>query len=125
MGYPPPPLGAPAAGRNRRALLIAGGAGAALLVAVVLITGLWVPGYFNTDTLDVKAAEAGVQQVLTDPATGYGLPTVSDVSCNHGENPKITAGGTFTCAVRISGNQRQVTVTFVGKDGTYAVGRPE
>lgn len=122
--YPPfPPTGRPA-GRNRRTLLIAA-AGAAVVVAVVLITGLWVPGYFNTDTLDVQAANAGVQQVLTDPATGYGLPKVSDVACNHGQNPTITDGGTFTCTVTIGGSQRQVSVRFVGKDGTYAVGRPE
>ncbi|WP_445169007.1 DUF4333 domain-containing protein [Mycolicibacterium sp. Dal123E01] len=122
--YPPFPPGARPAGRSRRTLLIAGGAGVAVL-AVVLITGLWVPGYFNTDTLDVQAANAGVQQVLTDPATGYGLPKVSDVACNHGQNPTITDGGTFTCAVTIGGSQRQVSVRFVGKDGTYAVGRPE
>jgi hypothetical protein len=124
MGYPPYPPGTRPSGRSRRTLLIVGAAVAAV-VAVVLITGLWVPGYFNTDTLDVKAADAGVQQVLTDPATGYGLPKVSDVACNHGQNPTISDGGTFTCTVTIAGSPRQVTVRFVGNDGTYAVGRPE
>lgn len=111
--------------RSRRPLLLGAGAVAALTVAVVLITGLWVPGYLTASTVDVKAAEAGVQQILTDPATGYGLPKVSDVSCNHGDNPTITPGGTFTCTTSIGGNQRQVTATFVGSDGTYSVGRPE
>lgn len=125
MGYPPFAPAAHAASGNRRKLLILAGAGLAVVVAVVLITGLWLPGYFNTDTLDVKAADTGVQQVLTDPTTGYGLPKVSDVACNKGQNPTITDGGTFTCTVTIAGNQRQVTVRFVGTDGTYAVGRPE
>jgi hypothetical protein len=121
MGYHPFPPTTRLA--NRRTLLIAGGAAA--LIAIVLITGFGWPGFFTTDTLDVKAAETGVQQVLTDANTGYGLPKVSDVVCNNGQNPTITANGTFTCTVSIAGSQRHVTVRFVGTDGTYAVGRPE
>lgn len=98
---------------------------ALVIVAAVLILGFWKPGFFVTTTLDVDAAQTGVQQILTDEANGYGAKNVRDVSCNGGVSPEVRKGDTFTCDVSVDGTKRQVTVTFQDDNGTYEVGRPK
>lgn len=96
-----------------------------VIIAVVLVLGFWKPGFFVTTTLDVDAAQTGVQQILTDEANGYGAKNVKDVRCNDGVSPEVKKGDTFTCQVSIDGTKRQVTVTFQDDKGTYEVGRPK
>ncbi len=127
--YPgqPGPYGQPPAGRGSRRGLIATviGVFAVIVVAVVLVLGFWAPGFFVTTKLDVKKAQAGVQQILTDETNGYGAKNVKDVSCNNGKDPTVKKGDTFTCDVSIDGTKRHVTVTFQDNKGTYEVGRPQ
>ena len=106
--------------------IILGGVGALAVVILIVVgvLGFWKPGFFVTTNLDVKAAQTGVQQILTDQTNGYGAKNVQDVSCNNGANPKVVKGGTFDCDVSIDGTKRQVTVTFQDDSGTYEVGRP-
>lgn len=114
------------AGSKKSRGLILGVVGAlvAVVVVVVGILGFWKPGFFMTTNLDVKAAQSGVQQILSDDTNGYGAKNVQDVTCNGGANPKVVKGGTFECEVSIDGTKRQVTVTFQDDSGTYEVGRP-
>jgi hypothetical protein len=114
------------AGSKKSMGLVLGIVGAlvAVIVVVVGILGFWKPGWFVTTNLDVKAAQSGVQQILSDATNGYGAKNVQDVSCNNGANPKVVKGGTFDCEVSIDGTKRQVTVTFQDDSGTYEVGRP-
>ncbi|GAQ33119.1 membrane protein [Mycobacterium pseudoshottsii JCM 15466] len=98
---------------------------ALLFVVVILVLGFWVPGFFVTTKLDVSKANAGVQQVLTDEANGYGAKNVKDVKCNDGTDPTVKKGATFDCTVSIDGASKHVTVTFQDNKGTYEVGRPQ
>jgi hypothetical protein len=100
------------------------GAFVAVVVIVIGVLGFWKPGWFVTTNLDVKAAQSGVQQILSDQTNGYGAKNVEGVNCNNGANPKVVKGGTFDCEVSIDGTKRQVTVTFQDDSGTYEVGRP-
>ena len=112
---------------SKRSLAVVGGVVAvlaAVIIGVVLVLGFWKPGFFMTTNLDVKAAQSGVQQILSDETNGYGAKNVQDVTCNDGANPKVVKGGTFDCEVSIDGTKRQVTVTFQDNSGTYEVGRP-
>ena len=136
VGYPPPgqpgqypPYGQPggeelAKKSTRTTAAILGSLGAQLLAAVLLL-GFWKPGFFVTTKLDVDKAQQGVQQILTDEASGYGAKNVNDVKCNNGQNPTVRKGDTFNCEVSIDGTKRQVTVTFQDDKGTYEVGRPK
>jgi Domain of unknown function (DUF4333) len=123
------PYGAPAPDEgSKKSLAVIGsvvGLLVAVIVAVVLVLGFWKPGFFVTTTLDVDAAQTGVQQILTDEANGYGAKNVKDVNCNDGVSPEVKKGDTFTCQVSIDGTKRQVTVTFQDDNGTYEVGRPK
>ena len=92
---------------------------------MILVLGFWAPGFFVTTKLDVKKAQAGVQQILTDETNGYGAKNVKDVNCNNGQDPTVKKGDTFTCDVSIDGTKRHVTVTFQDNKGTYEVGRPQ
>ncbi|OOK65232.1 hypothetical protein BZL29_7979 [Mycobacterium kansasii] len=111
-----------AARRPRRWPLLLGAAASA--GAALLITGLWAPGFFVTEQLDVRAAQAGVAHVLSDPA-GYGAKNVSDVTCNDGRNPTISQGGTFTCQVTIDHIKHQFLVTFTDDAGSYEISAPK
>lgn len=121
--------GAPESGGGaKRSLALIGGVAAVLVVliaAVVGVLGFWKPGFFRTTELNVNSAQSGIQQVLTDEATGYGAKDVSNVKCNNGQNPTVKKGDTFTCEVNIDGTKRQVTVTFRDDEGTYEVSRPK
>ena len=101
----------------------------ALVAALVVIGGavalsayVW-PGWV-TKTLSQTALQDGVQRVLTegDPAQGYGLKDVSDVSCPSGM--KAQAGETFTCQVKVGDQNQRVTIKVTDDDGTYEVSAP-
>jgi hypothetical protein len=91
---------------------------------VVLVAALWLFGYFEGKVLDVRRAEAGVQQILSDPINGYGANTVTSVTCNNGSDPPVEKGKGFTCQVTINGARRQVQVVFRDDAGTYEVDGP-
>jgi len=125
--YPPygQPGGEELAKKSTRTTAAILGSLGALLLAAVLLLGFWKPGFFVTTKLDVDKAQQGVQQILTDEASGYGAKNVNDVKCNNGQNPTVRKGDTFNCEVSIDGTKRQVTVTFQDDKGTYEVGRPK
>ncbi|MCV7397714.1 DUF4333 domain-containing protein [Mycobacterium paraseoulense] len=96
------------------------GAGITVAAAAIAVPGFWAPGFFVTKQLDVAAVQAGVAHVLSDPA-GYGARSVGDVSCNDGQNPTVTKGGTFTCQATIDHLKHQFVVTFTDDAGSYQV----
>ena len=97
----------------------------AVLGALVGVLGFWKPGYFRSVQLSVSAAQTGVQQVLTDAKTGYGIANVRDVTCNGGTNPVVKKNAKFECEVTIDGTKRHVTATFSDDNGSYQVGQPK
>lgn len=97
---------------------------AAVVVAAAFGAGLWMRGDTSGPRLDVRQAEAGVAEILSDPVHGYGANDVAAVACNNGKNPRIEVGAAFMCAVDINGTVRQVVVEFIDDDGTYAVDGP-
>jgi hypothetical protein len=124
-GAPPAPM--PAARRKRGwlwPLLAVSAIGLSALALLLVLVGGPLKS-LTADKLDMTATQAGVRNVLTDPTSGYGLADVKDVTCNHGVDPTIAKGTTFTCDLTISGHPAQVTVRFLDDDGTYSVGRPE
>jgi Domain of unknown function (DUF4333) len=90
----------------------------------VLVVVLSPFGSFDAKVLDVRQAEVGVQQILSDPINGYGSNDVESVSCNDGRNPTIERGKGFSCQVSINGTTRQVQVVFRDDGGTYEVDGP-
>jgi hypothetical protein len=134
-GTPPPPVPSPAvaarapAARHGRAhwvIPVAVAAGVVLLavVTVLVVQPRPVKSLF-ADRLNIAGAQPAIRAVLTDPAAGYGLPRVTDVTCNHGSDPDIISGATFGCDVTVAGHPLQVTMTFLNDDGAYSVGRPQ
>jgi hypothetical protein len=116
----------PAGGQSHRstvALLVGGGA-LVVVAAVVLGLGLAKLSSSNGDELDVRQAEAGIKQILTDSGYGYGIADVAAISCNSGANPRVQPGAGFTCDVVVDGATRRVAVVFVDDQGTYEVDRP-
>lgn len=102
--------------------LLIGAGGIALLVTIaVLLTNL---DFGSGTVLDVVKVQAGVLQTLSDPASGYGANTVTDVSCNNGRNPSADSGTTFTCDATVNGTQRHVTVVVSDGNGTYEIDGP-
>lgn len=90
---------------------------AGLLVVAAIIGLLLV--LFASDELDQSAVQDGVSRVLKE---SYGIADVSDVSCPSGQEVKVDA--TFTCDLKVSGEDKQVTIKITKDDGTYEVGRP-
>jgi hypothetical protein len=127
--YPQPaPHGPQRTASGRRnwstiALLVGGGV-AAIVVAVVLGLGMVKLVAGNGNELDVREAETGVRQILTDSSYGYGVENVGTVSCNDGANPQARKGTSFVCNVLVDGTTRRVAVVFVDDQGTYEVDRP-
>jgi hypothetical protein len=125
----PAPYTPPGADKeSKRSLIILSaviGVLAVIIVAVVLVMGFWKPGFFWTTKLDMTKAQQGVQQVLTDKSTGYGLEDVHDVKCNDGQNKAVKKGDTFSCTVTVGSNHRTLTATFTDDTGTYEVGKPQ
>ncbi|WP_231965728.1 DUF4333 domain-containing protein [Mycobacterium sp. E802] len=123
---PQPPARPPAPPQPRtvdRRVLV--GAVAVVTVAVIGV-GLWAwnGSEGNGTRLDVRQAEAGVAEILSDPINGYGANRVAAVACNNGDNPVVRTGATFECAVEINDTLRRVIVEFTDDEGTYAVDGP-
>ena len=120
------PKDADAADRKRliRWILVGAGGLAVLIEAAVLISGVSKLGVTGGTVLDVTKVQTGVLQTLSDPASGYGANTVTDVSCNNGHNPSADKGTTFTCDVTVNGAQRHVTVVVSDDNGTYEIDGP-
>jgi hypothetical protein len=105
--------------------LLAAAGGLALLVGVaVLVINIPKLGTTGGTVLDVTKVQVGVQQTLSDPASGYGANSVTDVSCNNGRNPSAAKGTTFTCDAIVNGAQRHVTVIVSDDNGTYEIDGP-
>lgn len=114
-----------AAGKRRiRRLLLGAGILVVLAELAVLLGGVSRLNSGGAKVLDVAKVQAGVVQILSDPASGYGANTVTGVSCNDGRNPSARKGTTFTCAVTVNGAERHVWVLVSDDDGTYEVDRP-
>jgi hypothetical protein len=107
-----------------RRLLIGAGIVAVVVEAAVLLGGVLKLGGTGGRVFDVRKVQVGVLQTLSDPASGYGANTVTDVSCNNGRNPSADKGTTFTCDVTVNGAQRHVTVVVSDDKGTYEIDRP-
>ena len=60
-------------------MLIGGVAMLGLIGAAVLLLLVVKPSFLNGKVLDVKKAQAGVQQILTDPTNGYGMENISNI----------------------------------------------
>lgn len=108
---------------GRRPVLLIGAGVAVIAVAAVGITGFWKPGFFVTRQLNVSKVQEGVQHILTDPNTGYGLSGVTGVVCNDGHDPSGDQGTKFRCSLSVGGAQHSVEVTVVDDHGTYQVGK--
>ncbi len=118
---PPPPSAKPSRGPMIAGMVVA----VVVIGGLALVGGLWFSGFFGSGTvLDVRQAEAGVKQILTDPINGYGANDVSAVKCNNGENPPVEQGKSFSCDVTINGAKRKVQVVFRDDAGTYEVDGP-
>lgn len=105
-------------------LLIGAGILVVLIGAAVLLSVVSRLGLLGDKVLDVSKVQAGVLQVLSDPASGYGANVVTEVSCNNGRNPPAAKGNSFTCDVTVNGAKRRVTVLVSDDHGTYEVDRP-
>ncbi|MFL0243293.1 DUF4333 domain-containing protein [Mycobacterium sp. SMC-17] len=110
--------------RSRRTGLLIGAAGVAVVaIAAVGVTGFWKPGFFVKRQLNITKVQEGVQHVLTDPNSGYGISGVSGLSCNNGQNPSANQGDKFICEMLIDGTKRHVEVTVTDDHGSYQVGK--
>lgn len=106
-------LGSPK--KSRRGLII-GGIGAVVVIVVAVVLAVI---FLGSDELDNSAVQSGVQKVLKD---SYGIDDVQNVSCPSGQ--EVTVGKTFTCSLKVGGEQKSVTIKVTKSDGTYEVGRP-
>jgi hypothetical protein len=95
-----------------------------VLAAVALGGALLFFGSSRGTVLDVRQAEAGVRQILSDPINGYGANDITAVRCNGGKDPAVEKGKGFTCQVTINGVRRQVQVAFRDDAGNYEVDGP-
>ncbi|MFE7799250.1 DUF4333 domain-containing protein [Nocardia sp. NPDC057440] len=103
-------------GGKGKGLIIGLGVGALLVVGAIIALVLVLT---SKDELDNTAVQDGVKKVLSD---SYGIQDVADVSCPSGQ--KVEVDATFTCSLKVSGEQKKVTVKITKDDGTYEVGRP-
>ncbi|EHK83915.1 DUF4333 domain-containing protein [Rhodococcus pyridinivorans] len=110
------PGGAPQQNGKSKLPWILGGAG---LVVVLAIVGILATTIFGGKVLDTESTQAGIAKVLTE---SYGAGQVGDVQCP--SDQKVEAGHSFTCAVTVDDQFREVTVTITDDNGTYEVGRP-
>jgi hypothetical protein len=97
---------------------------AVVIGAAVVLANISKMGITGGTVLDVSKVQTGVLQTLSDPASGYGANSVTDVSCNGGRNPSARKGTTFTCTATVNGVQRQVAIAVSDDSGTYEIDRP-
>jgi Domain of unknown function (DUF4333) len=105
-------------------LFVGAGGLAVLIGTAVLLGSISQLGITGGTVLDVTKVQTGVLQTLSDPASGYGANTVTDVSCNSGQNPSAGKGTTFTCDATVNGAQRHVTIVVSDDNGTYEIDAP-
>ncbi|MFV1362180.1 DUF4333 domain-containing protein [Mycolicibacterium elephantis] len=110
--------------RSRRRTLVWAGSIIVVFEAALLVAALWFFGFFDERVLDVRQAEIGVRQILSNPINGYGANDVTSVSCNEGKDPTVKRGTGFTCQVVVNGARRSVQVVFRDDVGTYEVDGP-
>ncbi|MFT4087435.1 MAG: DUF4333 domain-containing protein [Gordonia sp. (in: high G+C Gram-positive bacteria)] len=117
------PAGDAAGQSSKIKFVIFGVIGVVVIAAIVLITAFLWPGWAGK-TLSQDAVEQGVVKVLTaaNPTEGYNLKNVKDVQCPSGQ--EVKAGHTFTCSLKVEGQNKHVTVTIKDDSGTYEVSRP-
>ncbi|GEE02869.1 hypothetical protein nbrc107696_33150 [Gordonia spumicola] len=123
--YAPNPAaaGPDASGKRGKGLLIGIIAGVVVLIAAIALVTAFIWPKWTEKSLSQSAVESGVQKILTQAQPdGYGITDVKDVSCPDGQ--KVDAGVTFTCSVKVNGENKHVTVTVKDSDGTYEVSRP-
>ncbi|WP_280401709.1 DUF4333 domain-containing protein [Nocardia carnea] len=91
------------------------------LLGVVVVAGVVVAILMLTakDELDQAAVQTGVAKVLEE---SYGIEDVKDVSCPAGQEVAVDA--TFTCDLKVGGEDKKVNIKITKEDGTYEVGRP-
>jgi hypothetical protein len=89
-----------------------------VVLGVVAVLGFVAPGFFLTKVFDPTSVQQGVTQVLN----GYGIGSVSAVSCP--ADVKVVAGQQFQCTATIDGEQKTVPVRIVDDEGGYEVGLP-
>jgi Domain of unknown function (DUF4333) len=89
-----------------------------VVLGVVAVLGFVAPGFFLTKVFDSASVQQGVTQVLN----GYGIGSVSAVSCP--TDVKVVAGQQFQCTATIDGEQKTVPVRIVDGEGGYEVGLP-
>ncbi|MFC0452093.1 DUF4333 domain-containing protein [Rhodococcus jostii] len=106
----------PSSGKSKLPLIIGGVVALLVIVGIALVLAFTV---FGTDTLDQKAAEDGVERIVTD---SYGAENVSGVTCP--ADQEVKKGNSFTCSLTVDGEKKQVTLTFTDDKGTYEVSRP-
>lgn len=95
-----------------------------MIAATVLVSTMTHLARIGGAVLDVTKVQAGVLQTLSDPASGYGANTVSNVSCNGGRNPSARQGTTFSCDATVNGVPRHVAVLVSDDHGTYEIDSP-
>jgi hypothetical protein len=105
-------------------LLVGAGGLVVLIGTAVLLGSISKLGIAGGAVLDVAKVQAGVLQTLSDPASGYGANTVTDVSCNDGHNPSADKGTTFTCDATVNGAPRHVSIVVSDDNGTYEIDGP-
>lgn len=110
--------------RNRYRTRVLAGVGGLAVVVVVAVAFANLSSFTGGKALDVNRVQVGVQQTLSDPASGYGANTVTDVTCNGGRNPSAAKGTTFTCDAIVNGTRRHVTVLVADDNGTYEIDGP-
>jgi predicted butyrate kinase (DUF1464 family) len=97
---------------------------AVLTGTAALLANLSNMGITGGTVLDVTKVQNGVLQTLSDPASGYGANTVTDVSCNGGRNPSAAKGTAFVCDAIVNATQRHISVLVSDDSGTYEIDRP-
>lgn len=113
-----------ATSRNRNTTRVLIGVGGLVVVAAAAIAFTNLSSFGGGTALDVNRVQAGVQKTLSDPASGYGANTVTNVRCNGGRNPSAAKGTTFTCDATVNSTRRHVTVLVSDDNGTYEVDGP-
>lgn len=125
----PPPAGQPAVasypgtprkhGRTTTLVVTA----TSVVAVVVAVVGVVAGGWFGSTELNVTAAQGAITKLLAKPENGFGS-AVTDVTCNHGQNPTVVKGASFTCTATIDGTSRQLTATFTDDTGNYDISAP-